>query len=43
MIVYCDTNTVKMDIDGILKPVTLCPFLRHKRSWDGHARGNVLS
>ncbi|KAL0612384.1 Histone demethylase UTY [Plecturocebus cupreus] len=31
MIVYCDMNAVNMDIDGIVKPVTLCHFLRNKR------------
>lgn len=31
MIVYRDMNTVKMDIDGIVKPVILCHFLRNKR------------
>lgn len=31
MIVYCDMNSVKMDIDGLVKPVTLGHFLRNKR------------
>lgn len=42
MIVYCDMNAVKMDIDGIVKPVPLCHFLRN-RWWYRYTKENIWS
>lgn len=43
MIVYCDMNAVQVDIDGVLEPVTVCPFLRSEGGWDGCMKENILS